>query len=258
LTRGVQLTHVFRQARESAIVTNAARIRSGAAPLLTPPLGERDGLPSDCIFVSAPGRVSLDATVRWAVDELPHRLDLDPRQDVQVLTPLTRRVSELNARLQAKLNPRVTGSRERPGGGLALRLGDRVMQTVNNYQLEVFNGETGQIVALDEQGGVTVDYEDRRIAYGVRELYQLDHAYAITIHRSQGSEWPAVVVMLTLADAPLLSRPLLYTALTRAKRCAVLIGQAEAFALAAGQCASMARHTSLAALLGAQRTDSAG
>jgi exodeoxyribonuclease V alpha subunit len=141
---------------------------------------------------------------------------------------------------------------------LALRLGDRVMQTVNNYQLEVFNGETGQIVALDEQGGVTVDYEDRRVAYGVRDLYQLDHAYAITIHRSQGSEWPAVVVLLTLADGPLLSRPLVYTALTRAKRCAVLIGQAEAFAMAVGQDADIARHTGLAALVPTHRMDSAG
>ncbi len=244
----VQLTHIFRQAQESSIIQNAAHIRSGEPPILVPP-SPRGSVPGDCVFVPARGANAVEVVARWVVDELPQRLRLDPCTDIQVLAPLTRSVAALNERLQARLNPRRPSVPERPHGALALRVGDRVIQTANEYRLQVFNGETGQVVSIDAGGGITVDYGDRRVAYGAGDLYHLDHAYALTVHRAQGSEWPAVVVVLTQADAPLLSRPLLYTALTRAKRCAVLVGEPQAYARAAAEAESTARYTGLVELL---------
>jgi exodeoxyribonuclease V alpha subunit len=253
---GVQLTHIFRQVEQSSIIQSAARVRAGDPPLLVPVSSAHD-LPGDCIFVPARGARALDEAARWVVDELPRRLALRPDADIQVLAPLTRSVAALNERLQARLNPARNGVPERPHGALALRLGDRVIQTTNEYRLQVFNGETGQIVSIDGGGGVTVDFGDRRVAYGPGDLYGLDHAYALTVHRAQGSEWPAVVLLLTQADAPLLSRPLLYTALTRAKRCAVLVGETDAYARAAAEAESTARYTGLPALLAATETGAA-
>lgn len=244
----VRLTHIFRQAQTSAIIQNAARIRAGEPPTLISPPAHGD-LPGDCIFLPARGQGALEMAARWAVDELPQRLGLDPRTDIQVLAPLTRSVAALNERLQARLNPPAVSKPERPRGALPLRLGDRVIQTENDYRLQVFNGETGRVVSIDEGGGLTVDYGDRHVAYGPGDLYHLDHAYALTVHRAQGSEWPAVIVVLTQADAPLLARPLLYTALTRAKRCAVLVGEPDAYARAAAEIASTARYTGLLELL---------
>lgn len=244
----VRLTQIFRQAQESTIIQNAARIREGSPPALIAPHSKND-LPADCVFVEARASAAVDAAVQWAVAELPRRLGLDPHWDIQVLTPLTRRVLALNERLQRRLNPPGPAVPERPRGLLPLRLGDRVIQTTNDYRLQVFNGETGQIVSIDEGGGVTVDFADRHVMYGAGELYQLEHAYALTVHRSQGSEWPAIVVVLTQADQVLLSRPLLYTALTRAKRCAVLVGEPAAFAQAVAAGAQTTRYSGLLDLL---------
>jgi exodeoxyribonuclease V alpha subunit len=244
----VRLTHVFRQAEASAIVRNAARIRAGAPPEMAAPPAS-GALGSDCVFIPARGAAALEVAARWAADELPRRLGLDPLADVQVLAPLTRRVAALNDRLQERLNPARPGVPERPHGALALRLGDRVIQTANDYRLEVFNGETGRIVSVEDDGGALVDFGDRKVTYAVADLYHLDHAYALTVHRAQGSEWPAIVVVLTAADGPLLARPLLYTALTRAKRYAVLVGDPDAYARAAAEVASTARYSGLARLL---------
>jgi exodeoxyribonuclease V alpha subunit len=245
----VRLLHIFRQAQESQIIQNAARIRSGAPPTLVPPAAGPLGVSGDCVFVAARGAAALEMAARWLVNEVPRRFHLDPRTDIQVLAPLTRSVAALNERLQARLNPRRPGVPERPHGALVLREGDRVIQTANDYRLQVFNGETGQVVSIDPGGGITVDFGDRWVAYGAGDLYALDHAYALTVHRAQGSEWLAVVVVLTQADAPLLSRPLLYTALTRAKRCAVLVGEASAYERAAATAESTARYSGLGDLL---------
>jgi exodeoxyribonuclease V alpha subunit len=245
----VRLLHIFRQVQESQIIQNAARIRSGAPPTLVPPAAGPEGVSGDCVFVPARGVMSLEVAARWVVDEVPRRFHLDAGTDIQVLAPLTRSVAMLNERLQARLNPRRPGVPERPHGSLALRAGDRVIQTANDYRLQVFNGETGQVVSIDPAGGITVDYGDRQVAYSAGDLYALDHAYALTVHRAQGSEWPAVVVVLTQADALLLSRPLLYTALTRAKRCAVLVGEAPAYERAAATAESTLRYSGLRGLL---------
>lgn len=251
----IRLTQIFRQAQESAIIQNAARIRTGVPPTLIAPRS-KNALPGDCIFIEARASTAIDAAVQWAVAELPRRLGLDPQRDIQVLTPLIRRVLTLNERLQRRLNPPDPAVPERPRGLLPLRLGDRVIQTANDYQLQVFNGETGQIVSIEATAGVTVDFGDRRVVYGPGELYQLEHAYALTVHRSQGSEWPAVVVVLTQADRVLMSRPLIYTALTRARRCAVLVGEPAAFAQAVTAMDNTARYSGLSGLLTpAERSD---
>jgi len=150
--------------------------------------------------------------------------------------------------LQERLNPQ-RGQDERPHGALALRVGDRVIQTRNNYNLGVFNGDGGTITAIAD-GEVAVDFGDgRAVAYAPADLLDLDHAYALTVHRAQGSEWPGVIVLVSSSHGPMLSRNLLYTALTRARRVAVLIGDEAAIARAVAERGDGARRTGLAALL---------
>jgi len=168
-------------------------------------------------------------------------------RDVQVLCPMYRGeagADALNERLQDLLNP---GGREIVRGGLRLREGDKVMQTRNDYDLEVFNGDVGWITSIDESGAtVHVRFGQRLVAYSLRELDQLVPAYAITVHRAQGSEYPAVVVPLLTEHYVMLRRNLVYTAVTRGKRLVVLVGQRRALELAvrrhedAGRCSALA------------------
>jgi len=158
----------------------------------------------------------------------------------------------LNGALQERLNPAHADRPERPHGALPLRLGDRVIQTRNNYTLEVFNGDTGIIQSLDPER-VVVDFGDeRRVEYGAADLLDLEHAYCLTVHGSQGSEWPGVIVLVASSHGPMLTRNLLYTALTRARRAAVLIGDEIAIARAVAETRAQARSTGLAALLRAE------
>src|SRR5204862_115320 len=222
-----RLETIFRQAAESQIVVNAHRIRRGEPPELAhhSRLGE-----VDCVFVSAPGARAPDVAAEWAVRHLPRLAGVDPGE-VQVLAPLTRVCQALNASLQATLNP-PRGQPERPHGALALRVGDRVIQTRNNYGLGVFNGDAGLVEAA-EADRVVVDFGDgRRVEYAPADLLDLDHAYCLTVHRAQGSEWPAVVLIASSSHGPILSRNLLYTALTRARRVAAIVGDQEAIARA--------------------------
>ena len=241
-----RLERVFRQAAQSQIVTNAHRIRRGELPELARP----DALlrTSDCVFVAAaPDRLAEVAT-EWAVSRLPRALGCGPAE-VQTLAPLTRVCQALNSRLQARLNPPGADTPERPHGALPLRLGDRVIHTRNNYTLEVFNGDTGRIVGIDPDR-VRVDFgEARQVEYAPGDLLDLEHAYCLTVHRAQGSEWPGVVVLVSSSFGPMLSRNLLYTALTRARRAAVLVGDEAAIARAVGETRDQARQTGLASLL---------
>jgi exodeoxyribonuclease V alpha subunit len=241
-----QLSRVFRQAAQSHIVTNAHRIRRGERPVLAG--AEALLSSSDCIFVpAAPDRLAEVAT-DWAAAHLPRALDC-AAVEVQTLAPLTRVCQVLNSRLQARLNPPGEDRPERPHGALPLRLGDRVIQTRNNYTLEVFNGDTGTIVGLDASG-VRADFGDgRQVAYAPADLLDLEHAYCLTVHRAQGSEWPGVVVLVSSSFGPMLSRNLLYTALTRARRAAVIIGDEAAIARAVAETRDQERRTGLAALL---------
>jgi exodeoxyribonuclease V alpha subunit len=242
------LTTIFRQAAVSVIVRGAHRIRLGELPELAPPgaLGRE----SDCVFVPvAPDRVAAVAA-EWAAERLPRHLGRDPRE-VQALAPLTRVCQALNAALQDRLNPS-RGQDERPHGALPLRAGDRVIQTRNNYNLGVVNGDTG-IVAAVAPGEVVVDFGDgREIVYAPADLIDLDHAYCLTVHRAQGSEWPGVVLLVSSGYGPMLSRNLLYTALTRAKGAAVIVGDEAAIARAVAETRDRERRTGLAALLAAE------
>ena len=225
----VRLTEVFRQAAASRIIVSAHRINQGVMPELTPVEG------SDFFFVDAAepeeGVRKLLAVVR---ERIPARLGLDPVRDVQVLCPMNRGAlgaRSLNLALQQALNP--PGERRVERFGWTFCPGDKVMQVANDYERDVFNGDLGVITALDpEEAELTVRFEGRDVVYGFGELDELVLAYATTIHKSQGSEYPAVVIPPTTQHYPMLARNLLYTGVTRGKRLVVLVGQRRALAIA--------------------------
>jgi exodeoxyribonuclease V alpha subunit len=243
----VRLSRVFRQDRAGLIVTNAHRILAGELPALPAP-SPPGGPPSDFFMIDRedPGEL-IETLRRLLVERIPGRFGLDPRQDVQVLTPMRRGTlgaNNLNLELQALLNPDgaiVEGSRGR------LRLGDRVLQVRNDYTLDVFNGDVGRVEGVDgEEGDVLVRFDERLVRYPPGELDPLELAYASSIHKSQGSEYPCVVVVLHSQHHVMLQRNLLYTALTRGKRLVVLLGNRRAVARAVKNAAPQHRYTRLA------------
>jgi len=241
----VRLTHVFRQAQQSGVVTNAHRINAGQHPVT-------HGLADFFLFPEEESEQVADLVVDIVANRLPHHFGLDPR-DVQVLCPMHRGpagAGALNERLQAELTPGGEGLAERRFGGRVYRVGDKVMQVRNNYDkgtAGVFNGSVGVITALsleDSELRVLLD-EDEEVAYGFDELDELTHAYAVSIHRSQGSEYPCVVVPVTTSAWLMLQRNLLYTAVTRAKRIVVLVGSRRALAKAVRTQGAGRRYTAL-------------
>ncbi|MFM8395295.1 MAG: ATP-dependent RecD-like DNA helicase, partial [Acidobacteriota bacterium] len=241
-----RLTEVFRQAAESLIVQNAHRINRGQFPRLVAPGAEK----CDCYFIETEDAGEIvNLLVKAVVTSLPNRFGFDARHDIQVLSPMNRGqvgAASLNSTLQQALNPPVPGQPELVRGNRALRVGDKVIQRVNNYKLEVFNGDIGTIEAIDlEDQLVAIRFGERLIAYDYADLMELAHGYCVTVHKSQGSEYPAVVLPLHTSHFMMLSRNLLYTALTRAKRTAVLIGSARAIALAMNSTEALVRHTGL-------------
>ena len=226
----VRLTEVFRQAAESRIIVNAHRINAGDLPELDPP-----GAISDFYFVPADDPESAVPKVLELVrTRIPRRFGLDPVRDIQVLCPMNRGgvgARSLNIELQAVLNP--AGERRVERFGWTFARGDKVMQIENDYDKDVYNGDIGRVDEVDpELGEVTVRFDDRAIAYGFGELDALVPAYATTIHKSQGSEYPAVVIPLMTQHYVMLRRNLLYTGVTRGKRLVVLVGQRKAIAIA--------------------------
>ncbi|HLM45217.1 MAG TPA: AAA family ATPase, partial [Myxococcaceae bacterium] len=225
----VRLTEVFRQAAESQVIVNAHRINQGQMPELR----RSEGL--DFFFVDAAepeeGVHKLLTVVR---ERIPARFGLDPVRDVQVLCPMNRGglgARTLNIELQKALNP--PGELRVERFGWTFCPGDKVMQVANDYDREVYNGDLGVISAMDmEEGELTVRFEGREVVYGFGELDELVLAYATTIHKAQGSEYPAVVIPLTTQHYTMLARNLLYTGVTRGKRLVVLIGQRRALAIA--------------------------
>jgi exodeoxyribonuclease V alpha subunit len=242
----VRLTRVFRQAQQSGVVTNAHRINAGQHPIT-------HGLNDFFLFTEDnPDRVA-DLVVDIVANRLLRRFGLDPRQEVQVLCPMHRGpagAGVLNERLQAALTPARDGLAERRFGGRIYRVGDKVMQLRNNYDkgtAGVFNGSVGQATAIsleDQELRVLLD-EDEEVGYGFDELDELTHAYAVSIHRSQGSEYPCVVIPLTTSAWLMLQRNLLYTAVTRAKRMVVLVGSRRALAKAIRTQGAGRRYTAL-------------
>jgi len=251
----VRLTHVFRQAQQSGVVTNAHRINAGQHPVT-------HGLADFFLFPEEDSDQVADLVVDIVANRLPRRFGLDPRREVQVLCPMHRGpagAGVLNERLQAALTPGREGLAERRFGGRVYRVGDKVMQIRNNYDkgtAGVFNGSVGQVTALsleDSELRVLLD-EDEEVAYGFDELDELTHAYAVSIHRSQGSEYPCAVVPLTMSAWMMLQRNLLYTAVTRAKRMVVLVGSRRALAKAVRTQGAGRRYTALTERLQPGRT----
>ncbi|MFD3620383.1 ATP-dependent RecD-like DNA helicase [Streptomyces sp. NPDC058676] len=242
----VRLTRVFRQAQQSGVVTNAHRINSGQHPVT-------DGMKDFFLFVEDDteevGRLVVDVAAR----RIPAKFGLDPRRDVQVLAPMHRGpagAGNLNGLLQQAITPGRPELPEKRFGGRVFRVGDKVTQIRNNYEKGtngVFNGTVGVVTSLDpvDQRLTVLTDEDEEVAYEFEELDELAHAYAVTIHRSQGSEYPAVVIPVTTSAWMMLQRNLLYTAVTRAKKLVVLVGSRKAIGQAVRTVSAGRRCTAL-------------
>ena len=244
-----RLTEVFRQAASSRIITSAHAINAGQLPDLRPPAG--DGA-SDFYFAQADTPEQAVALILKLVGErIPARFGLDPIQQVQVLCPMARGgcgSRALNVELQQLLNPDPSEQVERFGWRFAP--GDKVMQVANDYEKEVFNGDLGTVDSLDgDNSELTVLFEGKPVVYGWGELDNLVPAYACTIHKSQGSEYPAVVIPLLTQHYAMLQRNLVYTGLTRGKQLVVLVGQKKALAMAVKNHRGRRRYTRLQGLL---------
>ncbi|GHO48194.1 hypothetical protein KSX_63570 [Ktedonospora formicarum] len=243
----VRLTTIFRQAAQSHIIQNAHRINTGQFPQLTPTTRFEK---SDCLWLEADEPTLGAEGIAHLVNEYLPRHGIDPVRDVQILSPATRGdvgTRQLNTMLQQALNPPGEGKTTLARGSGAFRVGDRVIQQVNDYQREVFNGDLGTIsrIDLDEQE-VRVQFAEREVTYDYADLNELSLAWAITIHKSQGSEYPVVILPLFAQHYMLLSRNLLYTGLTRAQRRAILVGPTRAIGMAVNRVMDRERYTALA------------
>jgi exodeoxyribonuclease V alpha subunit len=241
------LTHIFRQGARSGIALNARRVNAGELPRFGREI-------QDCFFLPAdqPGAAA-ELVVDLVARRLPQAYGFAPGE-VQVLVPMHRGeagVGALNALLQERLNPARDGVPEARAGGRAYRPGDRVLQLRNDYELAVFNGDLGTVKAVHtiEQELLLALDDGLEIRYRFANLHALTHAYAASVHKAQGSEFPAVVIPLLMNHAPMLARTLLYTALTRARRLVLIVGQKRALVLAVKDWRRATRHTALEELL---------
>jgi exodeoxyribonuclease V alpha subunit len=240
----VRLTEVFRQAAQSRIITSAHRINQGLMPDLSPPETE-----SDFYFVQADEPDTAVARIIELVKaRIPKRFNFDPIRDIQVLCPMNRGgvgARSLDIELQAALNPAGENKVERFGWAFAP--GDKVMQIENDYDKEVYNGDIGMIDGVDNNAGeLMASFDGRSVTYGFGELDMLMPAYAATIHKSQGSEYPAVVIPVLTQHYAMLQRNLLYTGVTRGKKLVVLVGQKKAIAIAVRNVSGRRRWSKLA------------
>jgi exodeoxyribonuclease V alpha subunit len=243
----VRLTKIFRQAQQSGIVVNAHKINAGQQPALR-------GFPDFYWFTCEETEATAELVTDIVARRIPAKFGLDPRRDVQVLCSMHRGpagAGNLNLMLQEALTPYRDGRPERRYGGRVFRVGDKVTQLRNNYDkgaAGVFNGTVGTVtgMSLEDHTLTMLTDEDETVSYDFDELDELAHAYAVTIHRSQGSEYPAVVIPLTTSSWMMLQRNLLYTGITRAKKLVVLAGSRRALAAAIRTKGSGRRHTALA------------
>ncbi len=253
----VRLDKIFRQAEQSLIVVNAHAINRGEMPIIN----SRD---NDFFFVEKQSSDEIKKLlVAFVAERLPKRYNADPLEDIQVIS-CTRKGSlgtyELNALFQEVLNPKSPKKREKKYGSVLFREGDKVMQIKNDYDLEwrrgaeegtgVFNGDIGRIAEIDTRAEImTIDFEGRITEYDFSQLDELEHAYAVTAHKSQGSEYRIVVIPSFDAPFPLMTRNLLYTAVTRAKDMVVIVGSSRSLSVMVGNARIPVRHTSLKHLL---------
>lgn len=246
----VELTEIFRQSAESEIICNAHLINHGEVPCLE---SSKERL-SDFYFIhqNDPEKAA-DLMVDLVKNHIPRRFGLDPVDDIQVLTPMHKGAvgaGQMNTRLQEALNPNGLEVRR---GDRAFRLHDKVMQVRNNYEKDVFNGDMGRIVFLDsKERTLSVSFDERVVPYDFEELDELAPAYAISIHKSQGSEYPAVVIPIMMQHYVLLQRNLIYTGVTRGKKLVVLVGESRALHMAVKNNKTRKRYTRLARRLAPQ------
>ncbi|NTV06534.1 MAG: ATP-dependent RecD-like DNA helicase [Chlorobiaceae bacterium] len=247
----VRLTEIFRQAESSMIIVNAHRINRGEFAVSSHDSAAGAEL-SDFYVVPSESTADIQRRLLLVVAErIPGRFGMDPLQDIQVLTPMNKGplgTKALNTLLQERLNPDAVRKIVRFGTTYAE--GDKVIQMVNNYDKEVFNGDIGRIAAVDEEeSALRVEYDGREVLYESGELDEIALAYAITIHKSQGSEYPAVVIPISMQHYTLLERNLIYTAVTRAKKLVMIIGDPKAISMAVGNKRSSERMTGLGAMI---------
>jgi len=239
----VQLNEIFRQAKESSIIVNAHKINEGIIPNLKASPEKLD----DFYFIEQEEpEKALEMIIHLVRQRIPKRFGFDSVNDIQVLSPMHRGTvgaGNLNVELQKALNPGEEGVLR---GGRLFRVNDKVMQIVNNYDKEVYNGDIGRISSIDEEEKeVKVIVDDREIVYDYSDLDELVHAYAVSIHKSQGSEYPAVVIPILIQHYMLLQRNLLYTGVTRGKKLVIIVGTKKAMAIAVKNNRTEKRYTLL-------------
>jgi exodeoxyribonuclease V alpha subunit len=224
-----ELNEIFRQARESLIIVNAHKINSGEFPYLKPSEQKLD----DFYFIEQedPDEV-LKIILELTTKRIPRRFGLNPVEDIQILTPMHRGTvgaGNLNTELQKALNPGEDGLLR---GNRTYRINDKVMQIKNNYDKEVFNGDIGRITRIDEEAQkVTISFDGRDVDYNYTDLDEVVLAYAVSVHKSQGSEYPAVIIPILTQHYILLQRNLIYTAVTRGRKLVVMVGTRKALAI---------------------------
>ena len=256
----VRLETIFRQAADSLIIRNAHRINRGlmpettadkATPVARPPTADgTDAKPGDFyIFIKEDPGETADLLVDIVAKRAPAKFGLDPFDDIQVLAPMYNGlagVTRLNGLLQEVLNPPGGRKVERRIGGRTFRVGDKVMQTVNNYDKSVYNGDIGRVMAIDVvEQTLTVAIDGAPVVYSFLEADELIHAFAVSVHKSQGSEYPCVVIPVVVQHYMMLQRNLLYTAVTRARKLAILVGTRRAIQIAVRTNPTANRHTAL-------------
>ncbi len=243
MTAVIRLETIFRQAADSLIIRNAHRMNQGKMP-------ETEAEAKDFfIFVKQDAAEAAELLVDIVKNRVPHKFGLHPLDDIQVLSPMYNGqvgVSNLNQLLQQALNPPGKGKAERRLNGRVFRVGDKVMQTVNNYDKNVYNGDIGRIAAIDVvEQTLTVNVDGAPVVYDFLETDELIHAFAISVHKSQGSEYPCVVIPVVTQHYMMLQRNLLYTAVTRAKKLVILVGSRRAIQIAVKNNKVANRYTAL-------------